>query len=218
MTQPRTLLFDLAGTLTDSFEGLGRCLTYAVERMGHDLPSDAVLRGCVGPPLRETLARLMPAADAAAIERSLGYYRERFSATGWMENEVYPGIENALAGLAGQGHRMLVCTSKPLVYAERIVEHFGLAGHFAAVYGAGLDALLDDKSRLMALIIEREGLDPARCAMIGDRAQDICAALVNGVAPFGVLWGYGSREELTQAGARRLLAAPHEIAAALIGL
>jgi phosphoglycolate phosphatase len=113
---------------------------------------------------------------------------------------------------------MLVCTSKPQFYAQRIVEHFALARYFDGVYGAGLDASLDDKAKLMALLIERERLAAAQCAMIGDRAQDVLAARSNAVVALGALWGYGSRTELTTAGAYRLLATPAEIPASLVGL
>ena len=211
MSNTRTLLFDLDGTLTDSFDGISGCVAYAIDRMSHPPPSQDDLRRCVGPPLRESFARLLATTDTDAIECAVKYYRERFSDLGWRENAVYPGVDAVLATLARGGHRMFVCTSKPLIYAERIIAHFALAPYFEATYGATLDASLDDKATLVATLISQYRLDAASCAMIGDRAQDIHAARHNGVVAMGALWGYGSRSELEDAGAHWLLAAPEEI-------
>jgi phosphoglycolate phosphatase len=208
-----TLLFDLDGTLTDSRPGIVACIRHALLRMGAGAPDDAALRECLGPPLRGSFAQLLATDDAAAVDRAIGHYRERFDAIGWRENAVYPGIADALAALAARGHRMLVCTSKPLVYAQRIVAHFGFDGVVERVYGPGLDGALDDKRALLAEVIRVEKLDPARTMMIGDRHYDVRAARANSTLAVGVLWGYGSRDEL--ASADRLVAAPADLAQAL---
>ncbi len=209
-----TLLLDLDGTLTDNYAGISRSILYALANIGAGVVSAAELRHCIGPPLRHTFARLLNTKDPVHVERALALYRERYAVEGWRENEVYPGIEAALAQLVQRGHRLLLCTSKPKVYAERIVAHFGLAGYLDAVYGPELGGSLDDKAQLMGALLAAEQLDPLRCVMIGDRAQDVLAARANRVDSLGVLWGYGSREELVGAGARALISAPDELVSA----
>jgi phosphoglycolate phosphatase len=213
-----TLLVDLDGTLTDNFEGIARSIRHALAALGAAAPPDATLRGCVGPPLRQSFARLLATDDAATIERALAHYRERYAATGWRENVVYAGVPAALARLAATGATMLLCTSKPQPYAERIVAHFGLAPHFSAIYGADLGKSLDDKATLVARLLERERLDADACTMIGDREHDVRAAHANGARAVGTLWGYGSRSELERAGADAIAADPGELPGVLAAL
>ena len=215
MTAPATLLLDLDGTLTDNYAGISRSILHALAKLGSGVASDIELRRCVGPPLRVSFARLLNTEDPVLIERALALYRERYSAEGWRENEVYSGIEPALAALDRRGHRLLLCTSKPQIYAERIVTHFGLARYLDAVYGAELGGRLDDKAELMAALLSAERLEPASCIMIGDRAQDMRAGNAHHVETLGVLWGYGSRQELIGAGARAVISAPEELLAAV---
>ncbi len=213
-----TLLVDLDGTLTDNFEGIARSIRHALGALDAAAPSDAALRRCVGPPLRQSFARLLATDDAATIERALAHYRERYARTGWRENVVYAGIAEIIAQLAASGPTLILCTSKPQPYAERIVAHFGLAPHFSAIYGADLGGTLDDKSKLVAHLLGRERLDPGACAMIGDREHDVRAAHTNGVRAVGALWGYGSRDELARAGADAIVSEPGELPAALAAL
>jgi phosphoglycolate phosphatase len=210
------LLFDLDGTLTDNYPGITRSILHALDRMGANRPDDAALRRCVGPPLRESFAWLLDTDDAPTIESAIALYRERYADVGWRENVVYDGIADAVAALAGGPVRLFVCTSKPEIFARRIVTLFGLAGHFAGIYGADLAGRLDDKVKLLAHLAASEHVDAERAIMIGDRTHDIRAARMNGARSIGVLWGYGSRDEL--AGADRLVAAPSELAPALAAL
>ena len=216
MTATSTLLLDLDGTLTDNYAGISRSILHALAQLGAGAASAVELKRCVGPPLRHSFARLLNTEDPILIEQALAHYRERYATEGWRENEVYSGIDAALAALDARGHRLLLCTSKPQVYAERIVAHFGLARHLDAVYGAELGGRLDDKAELMAALLAAEQLEPARCVMIGDRAQDMRAAKAHRVDALGVLWGYGSREELVSAGARALIGAPEELLTAAL--
>jgi phosphoglycolate phosphatase len=212
-----TLFFDLDGTLTDNYAGIAGCIVHALAHLDRPAPSQAVLRTCIGPPLRHNFARLLETEDAALVERALTLYRERFDVDGWRENVPYPGIHARLQTLSERNFRMFVCTSKPHRYAARIVEHFGLMPFFDAVYGPDLAGRLDDKRDLLCHAIKMHGVDPARAMMIGDRAQDVRAALGNGVHAMGVLYGYGAAEELTGAGAHALCesvwALPDSIAA-----
>lgn len=214
----RALLVDLDGTLTDNFEGISRSILHALERLGAPAPARERLRSCVGPPLRSSFARLLATEDAERIELAIAHYRARYAEVGWRENVVYEGVAGVVAGLAAAGATLVLCTSKPQPYAERIVAHFGLAPHFVAVHGADLAGTLDDKAALVANLLAREGLEPGDCTMIGDREHDVRAAHANGVRAVGVLWGYGSREELVRAGADALAAAPVDLPAALASL
>lgn len=203
------VLFDLDGTLSDNYLGISRSIAYALQRLDAAPAEDAALRRCVGPPLRESFRWLLATEDAATIERAIGLYRERFADVGWRENTVYDGIDAALSSLAAHS-TLYVCTAKPDIFARRIIELFGFGGHFAAVYGADLAGRLDDKAHLLAHLAQEEGVDPTAAIMVGDRAHDIRAARRNGAGAIGVLWGYGSREELAEADS--LAATPHELA------
>jgi phosphoglycolate phosphatase len=215
MNAAATLLLDLDGTLTDNFSGIARSIRHALTAMGVSPPPESMLRSCVGPPLRQSFARLLCTDDAEDIERALAHYRARYAETGWRENVVYPGIAAVLARFAGAGTALILCTSKPQPYAERIVAHFGLAPRLRAVYGADLAGARDDKTELVAHLLSCERLEAATCVMIGDREHDVHAAHANGVRAVGVLWGYGSRDELRNAGADAIVAAPDDLPPAL---
>lgn len=201
-----TLVFDLDGTLTDNNAGITGCIIHALAQLGRPAPDAAALHACVGPPLRQTFPRLLGTADIDLIERALVLYRERFDVAGWLENEPYPRIHDTLATLAGCNFRLFVCTSKPQRYADRIIDHFGLRQFFSAVYGPDLGGSLDDKRDLLRHVLAEQGITAARALMIGDRAQDMRAARSNQMGALGVLYGYGSSEELTGAGAHGLCA------------
>jgi len=124
------------------------------------------------------------------------------------ENAVYDGIPSALEQLSSRSVDLYVATSKPLVYAQRILEHFGLAGYFRGFFGSELDGTRSNKGELIAHLLSVSGLRAEQTVMVGDRRHDIAGALQNHVFPVGVLWGYGSRKELTDAGARMLLHQP----------
>jgi phosphoglycolate phosphatase len=201
VTANRTLLFDLDGTLTDNYSGIAASIRYALARLDMPIPNDAALRSCVGPPLRETFARFLETNDEARIELAIGYYRERFADIGWRENVVYDGIADLLPALVAQGHRLFLCTAKPEIFARRIVLHFGFASHFLGIHGADLAGAFDDKAKLLRRLLTTQGLDANETVMIGDRANDVRAAHANDVSAIGVLWGYGSRQELADADA-----------------
>jgi phosphoglycolate phosphatase len=210
-----TLLFDLDGTLTDNYPGISRSIAHAMAAMGIEPPAPEVLRRCVGPPLRESFAWLLDTRDPTVIEHAIALYRERYADVGWRENTVYDGIEDAMARLA-RAMPVYVCTSKPAIFAQRIVTLFGLAPYVRRVYGADLEGTLDDKAKLFAHAARSEGFDPEAAVLIGDRAQDVRAARRNAARAIGVLWGYGSREELADAHA--IVSAPAEIEDAVAAL
>lgn len=213
-----TFLFDLDGTLTDPREGITRSIAYALERMGRVPPPLDTLTFAIGPPLRRSLARLLGSDDVAEVERALAFYRERFADVGLYENAPYEGIADALAALRAGNATLLVATSKPRIYAERIVRHFALDGHFAAVHGCELDGTREDKRDLLEHLLGHHGIAGGACVMVGDRDVDMRAARHHGAGALGALWGYGSRQELEQAGAHALCEVPAGLPAALAAL
>jgi len=209
VSEPPALLFDLDGTLTDNLVGIASSINYALAQLDKPPHPMDELRDCLGPPLRETFSRLLDTTDRAAIEHAIAHYRFRYADVGWSENRVYDGIDGALQALTERGARLYVCTAKPEIYARRILAHFGLDRWMHAIYGADLDGHYDDKAKLMGLLLERESIAAEAAIMIGDRANDIRAARADGGRSIGVIWGYGSREEL--AAADRLIETPEEL-------
>jgi phosphoglycolate phosphatase len=209
------VLFDLDGTLTDSRLGILRCFRHAFARLAEtggpevDLPADEALGWIVGPPLRDSFAKL---AGEAAKEPLMGFYLERYQPIGAFENRVYDGVVEALESLKGRGARLFVATSKNERDACAILEHFGLAARFETINGARADGSRAGKSDLIADVLAAHGLQRDAVAMIGDREFDMAGAKAVGVQGIGALWGYGSREELEAAGADALAATPWQAA------
>lgn len=205
------LLFDLDGTLTDSRLGIARCLQYAVAGAGTAVPSIEELTRYVGPPLAGSLASLLGTTDASRVERAIEAYRRRFEQAGLFENQLYPGISEALEVFEAAGHDMCVVTVKPRVYADRILEHFEIARLFRGVYGAEMDARRCTKAALVRDACADASAEASEIIMIGDRAEDIHGARINGVGSVGVAWGYGGRDELAAAGPDRIVASCSEL-------
>ncbi len=204
-----TVFFDLDGTLTDPFEGIANSISYALERLGVATPDNEMLRSYVGPPLMETFRSLV--GDQSA-RHALTLYRERFGLLGWMENRPYDGIHAALETTKQKGRRLFVTTSKPTVYAEKIIEHFELGRFFDGIYGAELDGTRANKSELVDWVLRR--VEPrGRAVIVGDRKHDIIAGLDNMLGVIGVLYGFGSVGELRTAGAEKIAERPSDIPA-----
>lgn len=208
------LLFDLDGTLTDPLAGITNCILYALDKLGKPLPPGENLRWCIGPPLRDSFAKLLASDDQALIEKAVTFYRERFGTVGLFENQVYDGIPDVLQALQQDGHTLYVATSKPTLFAKRIIAHFDLQRYFKCVYGSELDGTRGDKTSLISYILQTELMAPSEAAMIGDREHDMIGAKENGVHGFGVLWGYGTKDELERAGAHAAFKNPPELVGA----
>ncbi len=210
------LLFDLDGTLTDPKPGIIQSIQHALRKLKRPVPSEEELLWCIGPPLRENFATLLSSSEPALLEQAVAFYRERFEAVGMFENQVYPGVTEMLARLEQMKYTLLVATSKPRVYAQKIVVHFGLAEYLDSIYGSELDGQRTDKRELLGFILTREAISADRALMIGDRRHDIVGAKHNGMWAGGVTYGYGTREELTMAGADYVFDTPDEIAPFLV--
>ncbi len=193
-------LFDLDGTLTDPALGITNSIIYALDKMGRDIPPREALYSFIGPPLIQSFQTLDMTKEEA--ERALLIYREYFGVKGLFENKIYDGIPSALSKLHDMGIKLLLATSKPELYAKQIMEHFELDKYFYGIYGASMDEKRVDKADVIGYALESSGVcDKKRTVMTGDRLHDIIGAKKNGIVSIGVLWGYGSEDELMEAGA-----------------
>ncbi|WP_108470417.1 HAD hydrolase-like protein [Rhodanobacter thiooxydans] len=204
-------LFDLDGTLIDSEHGITTCVKHALARLDVPVPAHEELRRWIGPPLRHSFAPLLD-HDAERIEAAVKYYHERFDTLGWREHAVYPGIEALIGQLRSAGHRLAVVTGKPQHHAAPIVEQLPFGAMFERLYGPHPGSAHSEKATMIAEALADFGTEPADAVMIGDRHFDIDGAVANQVRGFGVLWGFGGRAELEQAGADAVAATPDELA------
>ena len=196
------LLFDLDGTLTDPMLGITRSVQYALAAFGIEEPDLNCLTRFIGPPLIPAFEEFYGVSRRTA-EQMLVKYRERFSAVGLYENKVYPGIPELLRDLKARPDRYIVglATSKPLPFAEAILEHFQLKSYFDILSGATMDEIRTTKEAVLAYALKllRQTDCRAKAVMIGDRCFDIDAGKSAGIETVGVLYGYGSCEEIRAA-------------------
>ncbi len=211
------VLFDLDGTLTDPKEGITKSVRHGLARVGVDAPDLDALVAYIGPPLQDSLMSIGGLSEADAAEALIGY-REYFADRGLFENVPYDGAADLLAGLTADGWRLAVATSKPTVFAERILDHFGLREPFEVVAGAELDGSRRHKHDIIVHALDQLGCSSDGCVMIGDREHDVLGARRAGMASIGVLWGYGTREELEAAGADRVVATFSQLARTLASI
>ena len=210
------ILLDLDGTVTDSMEGITKSIQYALKHFGIEVKDLNDLRKFVGPPLKESLMEFCHFSTDEA-EEGIRRYRERFAETGIYENAVYPGMERLLQELNEAGKQVMLATGKPAYYAEKILDHFHLSRYFKFVGGSGLDGSLSRKDEVIRHVLENNDIqDLSDVVMVGDRKHDIIGARNTGIDCIGVLYGYGDREELTQAGAKRIVASVDELKRALL--
>ncbi|MCK3904021.1 HAD family hydrolase [Streptococcus suis] len=199
----QTILFDLDGTLTDSGQGILNSLTYALDQMGIEEPDLASLQRFIGPPLYESFARfyqLNPADTQAAVDAFRVYFKEK----GMFENQLYDGVIPFLEALTEAGKTLAIATSKPEVFAKQILEYFGIAHYFDVIAGASLDSSRIRKSDVITYALAQLDYDPQTTIMVGDREHDIEGAKANQLDSIGVLYGYGTKQELDEAGATRI--------------
>lgn len=200
------LLFDLDGTLTDPMEGITRSVQYSLRHFGIEVTDLRELTPFIGPPLSDSF-REFYGFDDKRIPEAIRVMREYFNERGWRENRLYDGMPQLLERLQSAGYELAVATSKPTVFARRILAYFDLARYFSCVGGAELNGDRQAKADVIAYVLQELDIaDPASCLMIGDRRHDIAGATTVGMDSCGVLWGYGSREELTEAEATHIVA------------
>lgn len=191
-----TVLFDLDGTLTTSFEGIYASIRHALAQLEWpEQPEEGQLRSFVGPPLAHSFAHQMGMEEEQAM-LAVQHYRAFFAQTGWAMNSVYPGIPRLLKSLKARGARLYIATAKPQVFAEKILEHFALGCFFDGVQGVSLSDMSADKARIIHQALPE---NPGRVVMVGDRGSDITGARANGIDSVAVGYGFGEEEELAEA-------------------
>lgn len=206
----RYVLMDLDGTLTDPGIGITNSIIYALERFGIHPKNRESLYRFIGPPLMEELS-IVYGFSKEESQKALEYYREYFAVKGLYENRVYDGIPKTLQRIKDSGRILLVATSKPEVYSLKILEHFDLLRYFDYVAGSTMDSSRVRKSDVIAYAVQSFDVDPKEAIMVGDRENDILGAAENNMSSLGVLYGYGSKEELQNAGATLFAKTPEEI-------
>lgn len=198
------ILFDLDGTLTDSHEGIVKCVEYALEKMHYEIPEKEKLLQFIGPPLVDSFQSITGMSKNEG-ERATTIYRERYNVTGLFENRVYDGITELLETLKTEGYHLAVATSKPQEPTEKILAHFDLAKYFDVIVGASIDHTRASKQAVMEEALRQLGVkdteEKKRALMIGDRKFDILGAKGCGIASMGVYYGFAPENELEENGA-----------------
>ena len=213
------VLLDLDGTISDSSVGITRSLQNAFSVCGYEPPTDEAVRQVIGPPFEQGLPMLgIPVGDVARVVRA---YQVRYEDVGLFENTVYPGTAEMLDELAAAGHTLSIATAKPEHTARRIIDHFGFAHHFAVQAGASADVGVGRRTKAEVIdhaLIQLRLMpsDLADVVMVGDRDHDVEGAHLNGIECIGVTWGFGSPDELSEAGAASLVDHPDGVAAAVL--
>lgn len=216
MSRYKYALFDLDGTLTDPGEGITRSVQYALSKFGINVENRQELYCFIGPPLHESFEVYYGFSRPDAM-RAVDAYREYYSVKGIFENEVYGGIREALADLQKSGVKLCLATSKPEYYARQILEHFALDGYFTAAAGSNMDGTRTKKAEVIERALMLLGDPDVRdCIMIGDREHDVLGAGAHDMDAMGVLFGYGSEQELRDAGAKYISVTPADIAKIII--
>lgn len=211
MKDYKVVLFDLDGTLTDPGEGITNSVMYALKKYGIDVEDRRTLYKFIGPPLHESFENFYDFSEEEA-QRAVSYYREYYSEKGIFENALYDGMKEVLEQLTKSGKQLMVATSKPEYFANQILEHFGIAEYFSFVAGANMDGSRTKKEDVIAYALQQcKQVDVSEILMIGDRKFDILGAKKFGIDSAGVLFGYGEKQELEDAGATYLIEKPKDI-------
>ena len=195
-----TIIFDLDGTLSESGEGITKSVQYMLEKLGIIEPDLKKLECFIGPPLHISLMELY-GLDLDTAWKGVSYYRERFVEKGIYENQPYNGVVKMLKKLKDAGKTLAIATSKPQPQTDVIIKRYGFDEILDCVIGPDLKSKTTTKADVVSFVIDRLGCDKSRTVMVGDKHHDIDGAKANGIKSIGVLYGYGSRQELEESGA-----------------
>ncbi|WP_298242284.1 HAD hydrolase-like protein [uncultured Bradyrhizobium sp.] len=207
--------FDLDGTLTDSRAGLYPAFRRGLETIGVPVVSDAQLKKFLGTPLPQVFRAMRPDVSQIEIDHGMAAFRALFERTGIVANELYPGVIELLRGVQKRGSAIWIVTSKPQNQAIEVVRYLKLDNYVAGVIGAGL-AETDTKTDLVGRALVAAQVDSGEAVMVGDRSYDVIGAIENGVLPIGALWGYGSEDELKNAGCQHFAKSPDDFRMAYV--
>jgi phosphoglycolate phosphatase len=218
MSPVHSVLLDLDGTLIDSRPGIAASTLAALRALGH-APDDTLdVTAVIGPPLQDMLGVLLQAYGDDRIDEAVAAYRQHYGDSGLYGSEPYPGIRDALEAMQHSGLRLYLATSKREVFARRILEHLDLARYFERIHGSVPSGALDHKPELLAHILSARNIAASDGLMVGDRRHDVAGAHAVRMRSLGVLWGYGSRDELETAGADQLVERPTDLARTILAM
>ena len=218
MTPTCSVLLDLDGTLVDSQPGiLASCLT-ALRALGHEPDETLDIRRIIGPPIEDIMQVLLQPYGDDRIGEAVAAYRQHYGETGFLGSDPYPGIGRSLEDMQQAGLRIYLATSKRETFASRILNHLGLAEYFDGIHGSVPGGALDHKPELLAHILSQHNVMPSHSLMVGDRRYDIVGAHAVGMRGLGVLWGYGTRDELEAAGADQLVESTADLARTVLSM
>ena len=208
----KAILFDLDGTLTESGEGITKCVQYALEKLGKPESDLKKLEVFIGPPLMEQFMKYT-GLDEETARRAVEYYRERYSTTGIFENRPYPGVEEMLQELKRKKYLLAVASSKPEYFVKQILDYFHLTEYFDEIVGSELNGSRTNKIEVIEETLRRLGLDKHReqVIMVGDKEHDVLGARAAGLECVAVSYGYGTAEELTAAQPLQTVSSTEEI-------
>ncbi len=195
------ILLDLDGTIIDPVTGITKSVEYALAHFGIKVADLKKLHPFIGPPLKDSFKEFYHFSDEQA-EIARNKYHERFTQTGIYENLLYNGITDFLKKANQKGLTLMLATSKPGILAEQILKHFNIYEEFAFVGGSEMDGSRSHKADVIQYVLHSNNISELeKVVMIGDRKHDIIGAKENGIDSIGVLYGYGDRKELSEAGA-----------------
>jgi phosphoglycolate phosphatase len=218
MTPTCSVLLDLDGTLIDSQPGiLASCLA-ALRALGHEPDETLDIKRTIGPPLEDMMRVLLQSYGDDRVGEAVAAYRQHYGESGFLGSDPYPGIGSSLEAMRQAGLRIYLATSKREIFASRILRHLGYAAYFDGIHGSVPGGALDHKPELLAHILSQHNIAPSHSLMVGDRRHDIFGAHAVGMRGLGVLWGYGSRDELETAGADQLVESTADLARTVLSM
>ncbi|MBI1212148.1 MAG: HAD hydrolase-like protein [Alphaproteobacteria bacterium] len=207
-----SVLLDLDGTLVDSRPGILACCKAALRALGHEPDETFDIDRFIGPPLEDTMQFLLQPFEDDRVAEAVAAYRRHYGETGYLGSVPYPGIRESLEEMKRAGLQLVLATSKREAFATRILDHVQIAAYFDGVYGSVPGGERDHKPELLAHVLSERNLSPSHGLMVGDRRYDISGAHAVGMRAFGVLWGYGTRDELETAGADHIVESAADLA------
>lgn len=214
------LFFDLDGTITQSDPGIINSVKHALTKMGYEIGCEEKLRTFIGPPLKDSFMKEYGMSEEEA-ERGIVCYREYYTVNGIFENSVYDGMIQTLEELKAAGKTLIIATSKPEKFAKMIADHFDFAKYFDLICGATMDEKRVKKDEVIAYALSSMNIAEeaySNVLMIGDRKHDILGGKKNGLKTMGVLFGYGDRAELEEAGADYIVENASDIAKVILSM
>ena len=213
-----SVLLDLDGTLIDSHPGILASCVAALRALGHEPDETFDIRRAIGPPLEDVMQILLQPYGDDRVDEAVAAYRQHYGESGLLGSVPYPGIGESLEEMKRTGLRIYLATSKRAMFASRILDHLKFAAYFDGIHGSVPGGKLDHKPELLAHILSKHDLSPSRSLMVGDRRYDISGAHAVGMRGLGVLWGYGTRDELETAGADQLVESPADLARTVLSM